>query len=109
MVVNNDGGGIFSLLEQAAFGGPSGPFERVFGTPHGADLRHLAAAAGLPYTRLEHPDDLAGALTGTGLRVVEARTTREGGTALRARLRETCGGAAASATATEPVAGTGPQ
>ncbi len=113
VVVNNDGGGIFSLLEQAAFGGPSGPFERVFGTPHGADLRHLAAAAGLPYTRLEHPDDLAGALTGTGLRVVEARTTREGGTALRARLRETCGGAAASATAsataTEPVAGTGPQ
>ena len=109
VVVNNDGGGIFSLLEQAAFGGPSGPFERVFGTPHGADLHHLAAAAGLPYTRLEHPDDLAKALTGTGLRVVEARTTREGGTALRARLRETCGGAAASATATEPVAGTGPQ
>ncbi len=109
VVVNNDGGGIFSLLEQAAFGGPSGPFERVFGTPHGADLRHLAAAAGLPYIRLEHPDDLAGALTGTGLRVVEARTTREAGTALRARLRETCGAAAASATATEPVAGTGPQ
>ena len=109
VVVNNDGGGIFSLLEQAAFGGPSGPFERVFGTPHGADLRHLAAAAGLPYTRLEHPDDLAAALTGTGLRVVEARTTREAGTALRATLRETCGAAAASATATEPVAGTGPQ
>ncbi len=109
VVVNNDGGGIFSLLEQAAFGGPSGPFERVFGTAHGADLRHLAAAAGLPYTRLEHPDDLAAALTGTGLRVVEARTTREAGTALRATLRETCGAAAASATATEPVAGTGPQ
>ena len=92
-MVNNDGGGIFSLLEQAAFGGP---FERVFGTPHGADLRHLAAAAGLPYTRLEHPKDLAGAISGTGLRVVEARTTRDAGTALRARLRETCAAAAAS-------------
>ena len=108
VVVNNDGGGIFSLLEQAAFGGPSGPFERVFGTPHGADLRHLAAAAGLPHTRLEHPKDLAGAISGTGLRVVEARTTRDAGMALRARLRETCGAAAASARATEPVPETGP-
>ena len=35
VVVNNDGGGIFSTLEQAAF---PGPFERVFGTPHGARL-----------------------------------------------------------------------
>ena len=69
----------------------------------------MTAAAGLPYTRLDHPDDLAGALTGTGLRVVEARTAREAGKALRARLRETCGAAAASATATEPVAGPGPQ
>ena len=108
VVVNNDGGGIFSLLEQAAFGGPFGPFERVFGTPHGADLRHLAAAAGLPHTRLEHPKDLAGAISGTGLRVVEARTTRDAGMALRARLRETCAAAAASALATEPVPETGP-
>ena len=39
VVVNNDGGGIFSDLEQAAF---PGPFERVFGTPHGADIGSLA-------------------------------------------------------------------
>ena len=32
VVVNNDGGGIFSTLEQAAF---PDSFERVFGTPHG--------------------------------------------------------------------------
>ena len=76
VVVNNDGGGIFSALEQAAF---PGPFERVFGTPHGTGLNHLAAAFGLPYQRLEQPGDLAKALQGTGLRVVEAQTSRAGG------------------------------
>jgi 2-succinyl-5-enolpyruvyl-6-hydroxy-3-cyclohexene-1-carboxylate synthase len=91
VVVNNDGGGIFSLLEQAAF---PGPFERVFGTPHGADVAQLAGAAGLPYTRLAEWGDLPGALAGRGLRVVEARTTREAGTALRARLQEACRAAA---------------
>ena len=105
VVVNNDGGGIFSQLEQAAFGGPDGPFERVFGTPHGTGLRALAAAGGLPYTRLERPGDLVPALAGTGLRVVEAGTSREAGTALRARLRRACAAAAASAGAVVPSAG----
>ena len=84
IVVNNDGGGIFSALEQATF---PGPFERLFGTPHGTNLRHLAAAFGLPYQRLEHPDDLVKALPGSGLRIVEASTDRAAGTALRAELR----------------------
>ncbi|HLI41087.1 MAG TPA: 2-succinyl-5-enolpyruvyl-6-hydroxy-3-cyclohexene-1-carboxylate synthase, partial [Streptosporangiaceae bacterium] len=84
VVVNNDGGGIFSALEQAAF--PE-EFERLFGTPHRADLRHIAAAFGLPYLRLDHPDDLGKALAGTGLRVAEARTDRAAGAALRARLQ----------------------
>jgi len=85
VVVNNDGGGIFSTLEQAAF---PGPFERIFGTPHGAGLQHLAAAFGLPYQRLEQPGDLSKALQGTGLRIVEAQTDRAAGATLRARLRE---------------------
>ena len=84
VVVNNDGGGIFSALEQAAF---PGPFERLFGTPHGAGLHHLAAAFGLPYQRLEQPGDLPKALQGTGLRIVDAQTSRAAGTELRARLR----------------------
>ena len=86
IVINNDGGGIFSTLEQAAF---PGSFERVFGTPHGAELKQLAAAFGLPYQRLERPGDLSKVLQGTGLRIVEARTDRAAGAALRARLRET--------------------
>jgi 2-succinyl-5-enolpyruvyl-6-hydroxy-3-cyclohexene-1-carboxylate synthase len=104
VVVNNDGGGIFSTLEQAAFGGPAGPFERVFGTPHDADLARLAGAAHLPYTRLEQPADLAAVLAGPpgagasrgGLRVVEVRTERGAGAALRARLQEAASAAAAA-------------
>ena len=85
VVVNNDGGGIFSTLEQAAI---RGPFERLFGTPHGADLGRLADAAGLPHTVLEQPAELPGLLGGTGLRIVEVRTDRMAGAALRARLHE---------------------
>ena len=94
VVVNNDGGGIFSLLEQAEH---DGPFERVFGTPHGAALASLAAAAGLPAVTVDRACDLAGALRGHGIRVVQVRTSREAGTALRRKLREACTAAAAAA------------
>jgi 2-succinyl-5-enolpyruvyl-6-hydroxy-3-cyclohexene-1-carboxylate synthase len=94
VVVNNDGGGIFSTLEQAAF---TGSFERLFGTPHGTALDHLAAAFGLPYQRLDQPEDLGKALPGTGLRVVEAQTDRAASAALRTRLREAATAAVGSA------------
>jgi 2-succinyl-5-enolpyruvyl-6-hydroxy-3-cyclohexene-1-carboxylate synthase len=94
IVVNNDGGGIFSLLEQAEFGGP---FERVFGTPHGAALTSLAAAAGLPAVTLDRAPDLDAALRGEGIRVVEVRTSRADGAALRRELRDACTAAAAAA------------
>jgi 2-succinyl-5-enolpyruvyl-6-hydroxy-3-cyclohexene-1-carboxylate synthase len=84
VVVSNDGGGIFSDLEPAAF---PASFERLFGTPHGTRIDHLAAAFGLPYQRLERPGDLPGALPGRGLRIVEARTDRTAAAALRARMR----------------------
>jgi 2-succinyl-5-enolpyruvyl-6-hydroxy-3-cyclohexene-1-carboxylate synthase len=92
IVVNNDGGGIFSTLEQAAF---PDAFERVFGTPHGASLVALAAAAGLPYTRLEQPADLPGVLAGTGLRIAEVRTDRAEGAKLRTAIAEACAAAIA--------------
>ncbi len=85
VVVNNDGGGIFSALEQA--GADRGMFERMFGTPHGASVELLAAAFGVPYALVEHPGELAKAVTGTGLRIVEARTDRGANADLRARMR----------------------
>ena len=47
VVVNDDGGGIFTLLEP---GEPerAADFERVFGTPTGTDLAALCAAHGVP-------------------------------------------------------------
>jgi 2-succinyl-5-enolpyruvyl-6-hydroxy-3-cyclohexene-1-carboxylate synthase len=87
VVANNDGGGIFSTLEHAA---NRGPFERVFGTPHRAGLRELAAAAGVPYVRITDAGGLAAALQpgwgGASLRLAELRTDRAGQAQLRARL-----------------------
>ena len=85
IVVNNDGGGIFSMLEQAAF---PAPFERVFGTPHHANLAGLAAAAGLPYREFKAPADLARLPLGDGLHLAEVRTGRQAQAALRAALAE---------------------
>jgi 2-succinyl-5-enolpyruvyl-6-hydroxy-3-cyclohexene-1-carboxylate synthase len=83
VVVNNDGGGIFSGLEQAAF---PGPFERIFGTPHGVAIAAAAASAGVPYYQIERPADLAEALGGRGFRLAELHTARPAQAALRARL-----------------------
>jgi 2-succinyl-5-enolpyruvyl-6-hydroxy-3-cyclohexene-1-carboxylate synthase len=94
VVVNNDGGGIFSTLEQAAF--PES-FERLFGTPHGTDLGLLTRAAGVPHLRLDKASGLPDALRGDGLRVIEVHTDRAAGAKLRARLREACVAAATGA------------
>ncbi len=87
VVVDNDGGAIFGLLEQ---GGPGyqDAFERVFGTPHGVDLAALCAATGTPHTAPTTRDELAAALRpGPGLRVVQVRTDRTQAVALDRALR----------------------
>jgi 2-succinyl-5-enolpyruvyl-6-hydroxy-3-cyclohexene-1-carboxylate synthase len=93
VVVNDNGGGIFSTLEQ---GDPthSTHFERVFGTPHNVDLAALCAASGTPYQLVETADALRAALVTTvaGIDVVEARISRENhrplGAALVAALKQ---------------------
>ena len=76
VVINDDGGGIFGLLEQGS-GELAGPFERIFGTPHGTDLSALCAATRTPHVLATTTDELAIALRpSTGLRVVEVPLDR---------------------------------
>ncbi|MGK2947134.1 MAG: 2-succinyl-5-enolpyruvyl-6-hydroxy-3-cyclohexene-1-carboxylic-acid synthase [Acidimicrobiales bacterium] len=76
MVVDNDGGGIFSFLPQAEVVAPD-RFELVYGTPHGLDLAAVAAAHG---AEARVVDDVgaavAGALAAGGVHVLVARTDR---------------------------------
>lgn len=94
VVHNDDGGGIFTLLEQgAAEYQPT--FERVFGTPHGADLASLCRGYHVAHTHAATPDELRRALApGRGLRVVEVRSNRALLRDLHARLRATVADAA---------------
>ena len=88
VVVNNDGGAIFGLLEQGAPEHATA-FERVFGTPHGMDLSSLCAASGTPYTLVGSRDELAAALREAGgIRVVEVRTDRHDAIDVDRQLRE---------------------
>jgi len=87
VVANDDGGGIFELLEQ---GDPqyAGVFERVFGTPHGMNLAALCAA----YRIEHHAVDLDGlteklAESADGIRVLEVATQRSGLRELHAAVR----------------------
>jgi 2-succinyl-5-enolpyruvyl-6-hydroxy-3-cyclohexene-1-carboxylate synthase len=87
VVINNDGGGIFSLLPQGSSVEPDA-FERLFGTPHGMSLERVAAAYGVPHTLVTTAAELAEALsTYPGLRIVEVQTHRIENAALHDRLR----------------------
>lgn len=64
VVVDNNGGGLFSSLEQAA---PefAQDFERVFGTPHDVDLAGIARAAGMRTLVAQDRQELVAALAET--------------------------------------------
>lgn len=100
VVVDNDGGGIFSFLPQARALPPE-RFERFWGTPHGTDLVAVAAAYGVAAERIEDRSALDRFLAGAGrpgVRVGVVASDRAANVAVHDRL---------NAAVAEAVAGTG--
>lgn len=77
VLINNDGGGIFSFLPQSS---EADRFELLFGTPHGLDFRPLGELYGARYTLAESwpafREAVAAGVGGSGLHLVEVRTDR---------------------------------
>ncbi len=77
VVLDNDGGGIFSFLPQAEL---PDHFELLFGTPHGLDLAALASMHGLPAQRVEKAGEVVpaveAAIAAGGVRFVIVPTER---------------------------------
>ena len=89
IVVNNDdGGGIFTLLEPGETG-RAADFERIFGTPTGASIADICRAHGVGYRLASTQADLRAVLSQRpgGICVVEVRVDRSGHRDLHARLR----------------------
>ncbi|GAA3524628.1 2-succinyl-5-enolpyruvyl-6-hydroxy-3-cyclohexene-1-carboxylic-acid synthase [Nocardioides daeguensis] len=88
VVPNDDGGAIFSMLEQGA-PAHAASFERLFGTPHGHDLASLCAAARIPHLRVTSRPELEQALASPngGIEVVEAAVSRSGRRELDLQIR----------------------
>ncbi len=87
VLVNNDGGGIFSFLPQASH--PE-HFEQLFGTPTGLDFRLAIQMYGGDYTRIktweEYRKAIQRGITLGGLQVIEVPTERESNVKMHRQL-----------------------
>jgi len=81
VVVDNDGGGIFSFLPQASQLGVE-RFEQLFGTPHGVDVAALAQVHGLSTTVATTDSEVAELVAKGGPSLVVVRTERTANVAL---------------------------
>lgn len=83
VLLNNDGGGIFSFMPQAAV--PE-HFEALFGTPTGLEFKFAAQLYGTGFTRADDWKTFRGSihdgLASKGLEVIEMRTKRDRNVAL---------------------------
>ena len=88
VLLNNDGGGIFSFLPIAEH---PDVFERCFGTPHGMTFEPAASLFGLEYVRPASTDEFvhayAGARRRAGTTLIEVRTRRRENVDEHTRLR----------------------
>lgn len=96
LLINNDGGGIFSFLPQAAY--PE-HFETLFGTPHGLDFRPVADLYGASYARVADWPGFQAAMTqaigARGLSIVEVPTERARNVTLHREMWEAVSAAVA--------------
>ena len=89
VVVNNDGGGIFSFLPQAEW---HESFEKLFGTPHGLDFSKYAEFYRCGYQRLDRAADfntaLEKAMADGGPHLIEVSTERPANVDVHKRVWE---------------------
>jgi 2-succinyl-5-enolpyruvyl-6-hydroxy-3-cyclohexene-1-carboxylate synthase len=87
VVVNNDGGGIFSFLPQASL---PDHFEDLFGTPQGVSFSKLAELHGCSYVEIAEAEalgpEVAEAAGRPGASIIEVKTDRDANVAVHARL-----------------------
>ena len=89
IVLNNDGGGIFSFLPQADY---QDVFETYFGTPHGLTFSAAAEMYGLDYSLADDwgtfDRSVGDSLTGEGVTLIEVPGDRERNVALHIEVWE---------------------
>jgi 2-succinyl-5-enolpyruvyl-6-hydroxy-3-cyclohexene-1-carboxylate synthase len=102
VLVNNDGGGIFHYLPQAAH---SDSFEEWFGTALGVDLSQAVRMYGGEYRRIDDWDSFRDAVAeeGRGLRAFELRTDRYRNTEMHREAWVRAGTAASAAAGAVPA------
>jgi len=80
VVLDDDGGGIFSFLPIAGYG-EAVAFEEHFRTPHGLDLGPVAESLGASFTRVaswrHYRESVEKAFASTGLSVIEVPVSCE--------------------------------
>ncbi|HLL79761.1 MAG TPA: thiamine pyrophosphate-dependent enzyme, partial [Ktedonobacteraceae bacterium] len=89
VLINNDGGGIFSFLPQAAY---PAHFEQLFGTPTGLDFRLAVQMYGGLYSRAESWEQFRRlarqGMESGGLQVIEVATERTSNVKMHRHLWE---------------------
>lgn len=86
IVMNNDGGGIFSYLPQATV---EHHYEDLFGTPTGLTFEHVAAMYDLHYTKVTEPHTFGEAIQAPNekpVRLIEVFTNRHENVATHRKL-----------------------
>ncbi|MBB5109758.1 2-succinyl-5-enolpyruvyl-6-hydroxy-3-cyclohexene-1-carboxylic-acid synthase [Streptomyces spectabilis] len=84
IVINNDGGGIFSLVDHTC---EAVGFEALFGTPHNVCIADLASAVNWRYSSITSMEDLPAFLAEPGPLIIEIRTERAANAAFHHQLR----------------------